>query len=297
MYLHKGTKGNSVADFILQPDEVIILKEDQIRHPTNSWLDHMVDLVLTNRRLVVINRKVFGKEVVMHPISQIKVFNGQAQVVLTDKTEVEIFLLDGSQKFDFDNTKMAAKWMEQINLLATGREREVVQDNGLSKVSKALKGKRVTFQVAFGSQQPAPAPLPAPAPGPAPVAPTPPAPLVKVTDECSHCGAPIEGFSGRSATCTYCGHAKQLGPPVPAAPIPGRGPAGYGAAAPVPPPPANPAPVAAAAPVAPRPADPAPVAAAGWKPDPKRAHHYRWWDGRSWTAHVVDYGHTSHDPL
>lgn len=70
----------------------------------------------------------------------------------------------------------------------------------------------------------------------------------------------------------------------PGQPVPGQ-PAPYGAP-PVPgPPPAAPAPA------------PAPASEAGWKPDPKGAHQFRWWDGGAWTAQVADDGVTTDDPL
>src|SRR5262249_54858439 len=82
-------------------------------------------------------------------------------------------------------------------------------------------------------------------------------------------------------------------------------------------PPALPAPTAAVlpapapafpAPAAPAPAFPTPVGAApppppitvavpaGWQPDPRGRHQYRYWDGARWTADVADQGATSQDP-
>lgn len=63
--------------------------------------------------------------------------------------------------------------------------------------------------------------------------------------------------------------------------------------------PAHGVPTAAAHP-APPPAGPgaAPVSAApGWYPDPSGRHHWRWFDGVRWTAHVADGGVPAVDPL
>jgi hypothetical protein len=42
---------------------------------------------------------------------------------------------------------------------------------------------------------------------------------------------------------------------------------------------------------------PAPTIAAQWLRDPTDRHHYRYWDGRSWTDSVSDAGVTSQDPI
>jgi hypothetical protein len=36
---------------------------------------------------------------------------------------------------------------------------------------------------------------------------------------------------------------------------------------------------------------------AGWKPDPRGRHEYRYWDGTQWTDHVSDSGEVSSDPV
>jgi hypothetical protein len=51
------------------------------------------------------------------------------------------------------------------------------------------------------------------------------------------------------------------------------------------------APTYATAPAAPAPA------AGQWAADPTGRHHYRWWDGQAWTAHVSTNGATAVDPI
>src|SRR4051812_41423274 len=36
---------------------------------------------------------------------------------------------------------------------------------------------------------------------------------------------------------------------------------------------------------------------AGWQPDPRGRHEYRYWDGSKWTDHVSDKGVVSSDPV
>ena len=330
-----------MADYPLYPDEAVILKEDRVRHVTNSRSGNSVALVLTNRKVVLIRErtKLFGtaKEVAMFPINEIKVFNGQAQAIVKGKTEVEVYFLHGPESFDFENKRVAGKFVEQINLLATGREREVALNRGGSNalpgavyLSETLKDTVDTFKDRLGvKQQPAPAPVASPVYVPIPA----PEPEVKITAECDHCGAPVDGIRGRSGTCKYCGRSQQLGEPTPRQPVPappsvdrgaapsvghsaapsvgsgalrsgyGAPPSGYGAPPPgygapppgrgAPPPGYGAPPPVRRAPSAPA---PAPVWAPGWRPDPKRAHQFRWWDGGRWTPHVSDYGVTRYDP-
>lgn len=250
-----------MADYILHRDEAVILKEDSVYHPAKGLNPGRFELVLTTKKLVLIKitglglrRSVTPKEVRIFPLSQIRLFNGQAQVALVNRTQVEIYFLNGPETFRFYLNKVAANWVEQINLLATGRESEVVLNNNAINASSPEFVKEIQKEAWDALLW---------RPGAKPRAPE---PVVKVAGECAHCGAPIEGFRGRLATCVYCGRSQQLDQPT-NVPVPGRAPAA------------------------------APAPEAGWKPDPKRAHHYRWWDGRAWTGHVSDYGHPSHDPL
>lgn len=262
-----------MSEYRLGADEYAILREDRAYHLSGPRGGGYVELLLTNRNLVATRTvtKVFSTstEVDTYPLKHVKVFNGQAQLLVTDKTDVEIFFTNGSERFRFPNRKTAAHWVEQMNLLATGREAEVMLDSGVSRalpgaelVSETLKGTYDTFRSRFGAKPPAP---------------------VKVAGQCVQCGAPIEGFTGRTVTCGYCGTPQSLGqtPPAPSAPA---------RAAPPPPAPAVVAPVVAT-PSAP------PPPAADWKPDPTGAHEFRFWDGNAWTAHVADNGVTGYDPI
>ncbi len=73
-----------------------------------------------------------------------------------------------------------------------------------------------------------------------------------------------------------------VGPAQGGAPV-GAGPGGYA--------PAGYAPAAASPPV-----QPAAAAPGGWHPDPSGRHQQRYFDGSSWTEHVVDDGVQSTDP-
>ncbi len=302
-----------MADYSLDRDEAVILKNDRVHYAVNSRSNDSFELVLTSRKLVLIRvrPKLFGttRDIAVYPIKQIKVFNGQAQAVLSGKT-IEVYFYAGPERFGFADKKDAAKWISHINLLATGRENEIQLNQrinyalpGADYVSGALKDTIDVFKNRFAEET---------------------GPPVKVTERCDHCGASIDGYKGRATACSYCGTTRQMGeptPPVPVArsaaspapvvspvviPSPVMAPAPVMATAPV----MTPAPVRPPAPViAPRPAAypavPAavrapvsnPAFAPGWKPDPKALHRFRWWDGWAWTADVFHNGRRIYDPL
>lgn len=266
-----------MADYVLHPDEAVILKENTVYYGPRALNAGTFELVLTSKKLVLIRKhlglraSVTPKEVRTFPISQIKLFNGQPQVMLVNRKEVEIYFLNGPETFRFSLNKVAANWVDQINLLASGRESEVVVNNNVTNASSPDYIKdinREAWDILWFR------------PGAKPRAPE---IVQKVSGECSHCGAPIEGLKDRVATCAYCGKSQQVNQPMPPAPAP----APVNAPAPAPAPAPGQVPAAA----------PTPGPPAGWNPDPKRSHHYRWWDGRTWTSHVSDYGHVSSDPL
>lgn len=83
-------------------------------------------------------------------------------------------------------------------------------------------------------------------------------------------------------------------PPRPASPEAVTGPAP--APRPVPEP-ARPQPASPEAVTEPAPAPTTPASPAAWHPDPSGRFQFRYWDGRSWTAHVSRAGRAFHDPL
>lgn len=263
-----------MADYSLDRDEAVIMKEMLAGYGPPAMNLSSFELVLTNRKLVVIRRGMRRSgpalEVRTFPINQIRLFNGQPQVMLRDRNAVEIYFPNGPESFRFHLNAVAVRLVDQVNLLATGRESEVVVDNDVLTSSSPdyLRAMRQESFEAFRGR-----------PGAKPQAPQ---PVPKATAKCMGCGARIDGFEGRWATCAYCGNQQQLGAPAQSQPVPPQPAPGLAA-------PARPAP-----PAAPRPPAPPP---AGWKPDPKRAHELRWWDGRAWTPHVSDRGVPKYDPL
>lgn len=105
-----------------QPNESIIMKQKML------FSD---ELILTNLHIVLVGSKgVFVQTKVIHtfPLSQIKVFNGQAQVFL-EKTgsgyQLDVYFFNGQERFQFKDRKEALKWNANINKMITGNEVEI----------------------------------------------------------------------------------------------------------------------------------------------------------------------------
>lgn len=189
------------AKYSLQPDEVVVLKEQNIMH--GGFLSVYTDeLILTNRNLVLLKKGVFGnsKDILTFPVSQIKVHDGKAQAVIgkagNGTPRLDVYFLNGEESFAFQNggKKKLLHWISKI--------REVVAGNfspedgtsaglaipGAEFVAGALKDTINVFKRKMGSE-------------PAPVS---------VSGKCVGCAAAVSGIQGQSIECDYCGTQQQI---------------------------------------------------------------------------------------
>ena len=192
-----------MAHYNLQPNEVVLLKEEHVEHGGRG--SHSDELILTNLNIVVVKFGMFGKVkgVLTFPINQIKVYNQQAQAILTKSGSVdylEVYFLNGQEKFHFssgsgfsnESKKKALIWIAKINEVVTGQKapevagRSAMALPGADIVAGALKGTFDVFKSKFAS--------------------TP----AKISSKCSACGAQISGTGGRVVSCGYCGTEQQL---------------------------------------------------------------------------------------
>jgi hypothetical protein len=156
------------------------------------------ELILTNLNIVLVRKGIFGnaKGIQIFPLNQVKVFNGQAQVLL-GKTrggspQIDVYLLNGQESFGFNNKKEAVKWITNINKLITGNGAEVdtlpsMAIPGAEYIAETLKGTMDTFKGALGIKSKNNNEMP-----------------TKVAKKCSSCGAPISGTKGQIIRCQYC---------------------------------------------------------------------------------------------
>ena len=178
-----------MSSYNLLPNEVVLLNEERVFHGKRS----SGELTLTNLNLIFAKKGAFGgsKGFQIFPVSQIKVYNGQAHALMSgSNNELEVYFLHSEEEFRFTSggKKKIQTWIAKINEAVTGEPAAEVGGfaaQGAEKVAGLLKD---TFG-AFKSKPEAP---------------------VSVQTKCSLCGAPVSGVAGQTITCTYCDAAQQL---------------------------------------------------------------------------------------
>jgi hypothetical protein len=190
-------------NYDMQPNEVVILKKDRIRHG-GFMASYTDELILTNLNLVLISKGAFGniKNVQKFPLHQIKIFDGKAQAVLSEPNygmpQLDVYFLNGQESFCFGSfsQKDVIQFVNNINKLLTGNENEVASKTipGTEYIAEAIKGTVDVFKDALGIH---------------PKTPTSQAPE-KIAGKCNSCGAPIFGTVGQVVRCQYCNADQQL---------------------------------------------------------------------------------------
>lgn len=191
-------------EYKLLPNEAIIMKQQRIIH--NSAMNNFTDeLLLTNLNLVLISKSTFGniKNIQTFPVSQIKVFNNQAQILLSKTRggypKIEIYFLNGQENFVFESKKDAITCINKINQLLTGENVEInisakTTIPGTEMLADALGGTVDAFKNAFGFKTNKSSTET----------------IEKATKKCSSCGATISGKKGQIVCCSYCDANQQL---------------------------------------------------------------------------------------
>ncbi len=179
--------------FTLESDEVMILKAERVWHggAFAGWTD---DLILTNKRVTIVKKGMFGnvKDIIKYPLSEIKVYNDQAQAMNTKDgrgmPQLEIFFTSGEEKFQFQNARVINDWVMKINELVTGKVSTKIDNNsrmaipGSAFIAKTLKGTIDTYKDAFGIKKK----------------------VETVSCRCKACGASVSGEKGTTGKCPYC---------------------------------------------------------------------------------------------
>ena len=197
----------------LAPNESIILKEVSVAHGGVMAI-YTDELILTNLNLICISKGMFGntKNIYYYPLSQLKQYNGKAQVVigkLSNGTEtLELYFVNGTETFNFqsNNKKTIKRWIEEISNAVgcqpIGSHNACDSDNDLdpdslagaiNEVGKQFKEVGNEFLNAFGFK-------PKKTSG---TATTPQEPTV-VNKKCFSCSAPLVGKKGNVVQCKYC---------------------------------------------------------------------------------------------
>lgn len=196
--------------FNLSQNESVIMKEDRISHG-GTFSGYTDELVLTNLQIILVSKGVFGnvKNIEYFPLSQLKVFNNQAQVFVGKKsngtTILDIYFFNGEESFGFESKKRARLWVESINNLMTGQSVNIdslgkntsSQFDGITEqlsdtavqVKEQLGLVGDSFKSAFGIQSKNRIKENK---------------SEKITMKCPACGAPLSGEKGIIIRCQYC---------------------------------------------------------------------------------------------
>lgn len=192
------------AEYKLSPNEAMIMKQERVIHG-GVMANFTDELLLTNLNLVLIEKGTFGnvKNIQVFPVNQIKVFNNQAQIMMSKTRggypQIEVYFVNGQENFGFESKKDATNWIININQLVTGGEVQINTSAktaipGTEMIVDALGGTVDAFKGAFGfksknSSTESPE---------------------KIAKKCSSCGAMISGKTGQIVRCSYCDADQQL---------------------------------------------------------------------------------------
>lgn len=121
--------------YILQPNEAVLF-EDNIIIEGSRAENH---LILTNINIVIVAaiRKIFKKDEVttfVYPVSEIKVYNGAAQIA-QKREKITVYFLNGELNFRFYTSSKAGKFMSKMTELITGKS---IAQRGAGKVKNAI---------------------------------------------------------------------------------------------------------------------------------------------------------------
>lgn len=179
-----------MAKLELGPDEYVVMKTDAVRH---GGIMTIRDVVLTNRKIVVMSRGLLGgaKTVDQLPLSEVKVIDDRPQAI-AEGYELEIYCTRRQETFRFQRKKDAKAWAENIRdlLLGSAAPRRVDDKSipGVEYVAESLKDTVDTVKRVFEQGKP----------------------RRKTAQDCESCGASISGASGSVVRCTHCGSDQQL---------------------------------------------------------------------------------------
>ncbi len=188
----------------LNPSEVQLYKLDYVSQNGGRLLNNTGELVLTNTDIIFVTKGSFGgiKDITRYPLSQIKMYNGEPQVMVGRDSKslqitIDIYLLNGQESFTLYNSvskKEAVKFRNAVYKHLTGYEPEDEPNSnivgaipGAAFVADTLKGTVDVFKNSFGIKSKGASNE-----------------NEQVTKKCLSCSAPLSGRRGQRVKCKYC---------------------------------------------------------------------------------------------
>lgn len=184
----------------LQQNEAIIIHSTGVLH--GGFMSAYTDeLVLTNLNVIYINKGMLGKvkNIQKFPLNQIKIINGQPQVMMgknsqNSRPQVQIFFKNGQEAFEFQSSpkREISNWINNITKVLTGdtaqisNSKNIMAIPGAEQVAETVKDTIGAFKDTFGI-------------GNKKIKST-----QSITGKCIGCMAPISGTQGQMIRCKYC---------------------------------------------------------------------------------------------
>ncbi|KRN76166.1 PH domain-containing protein [Weissella minor] len=164
-------------DYNIAINENIIMKAENLYNP-NRLIMNATNLILTNKRLIIHDKGMFGKgdNYREYDLKKIKVFNDVpcVQINQTNYIFLDIQFLDSDESIAMPNIKMAKAWRNNILSLVTGELNTLDYGNtGNKKESYSTSDQTKVSQYA--------------------------------SKKCEACGATLKGKVGTVVKCDYCG--------------------------------------------------------------------------------------------
>lgn len=195
-----------MPDLDLHSDEYVVMKAEGVRYtgrpaPSNGGAvgSYNKDLVLTNRRIILITKSMFGKtkDTKCFSVRDIKNIDGKPQAIAAG-AELELYLSSGQEYFTFGSSrkKEVKEWAHHLSNLLTGSSEPFSGGKekalpGSAYVAETLRDTVDTFKLAFGRK----------------VNPSKPESRAR---QCTSCGASISGLAGQVVRCQHCDMTQQL---------------------------------------------------------------------------------------
>ena len=175
---------------VLDEEECVLLKSENVSYGSGLTKSES-DLILTNKAIIYVKKGLLGvgKNHLRFPLEKIKIYENKAQAMQgknsAGEPSLEIYFVDGQEKFAFKNKKDISTWISKINDLLIKKdsgdnEKPVIP--GTEFIAKTLKNTIDSCSDIFGFKKKD----------------------VKVTIKCPNCGATVTGTKGESEPCPFC---------------------------------------------------------------------------------------------
>lgn len=176
----------------LETNECVIIKNDRVLHG-GVMANYADELILTNLNVIYVKKGLFGgiKKISKFPVSQIKIYNGQAQALLGKHKNgnpcLELYFSNGEESFGFEKKSEVSKWIKEINRLLLGEDADAAAGQfaipGAEFLAETIKDTANVFMGALGIKPKEPE-------------------MVSVA--CPSCRASLSGQKGKTICCNYC---------------------------------------------------------------------------------------------